>query len=255
MKKKRIAIVTGASSGFGKIFTQMAEKQFDSIDEFWLIGRNADHLIQLSNSLSKKAKILPYDLSKMNNLRRIKELLEAERPSIKFLVNSAGFGITGHVEYQDEESLANMINVNCRALTYLCRTCIPFMRDNSRIVNFASVAAFMPQPSFAVYAASKSYVLSFSRALKQELGYKNIHVLAVCPGPADTNFFDSAERTGRAAAGCYKDLFMVNPEFVVEKAIHDSILKKELSVYSIPMKGLHVITKVFPRKMIFSHLK
>lgn len=253
--RKKIAIVTGATSGFGKIFTEQADKQFQSLDEFWIIGRDAGKLIDLSNHLSRKARLMPYDLTKMSSLQNVEELLQKEKPAIKFLVNSAGFGITGHVEEQDSRMQADMIDLNCRALTYMCRICIPYMADNSRIINFASVAAFMPQPGFAIYAATKAYVMSFTRALNCELKSKHIYALSVCPGPASTNFFTTAEKSGGKAAGFYKQLFMVEPEPVVKKAIHDSILKREVSVYSLPMKGLHIAAKILPRKLIFRFLK
>ena len=255
MSGKKIAIVTGATSGFGKIFAELADERFQKLDEFWLIGRNQEKLTELSDRLQHKAKLLPYDLKDMDSLIKINRLLKQEQPVIKYLVNAAGFGIVGHVDRQKPEELAEMIDVNCRALTYLTRAALPFMAKNSRIMNFASVAAFMPQPSFAVYAATKAYVLSFTRALNQELKGRSIYALAVCPGPAATNFFDQAQHRGKEKAGAYKELFMVQPEPVVQKALRDSILKKEISVYSLPMKALHLLTKMIPRKLIFRFLK
>lgn len=253
--KKKIAIITGATSGFGNIFAKLLDERFSAFDEFWIVGRNTNALIELSNQLSHKAVMLPFDLTRMTDLRKIKRKLKAEQPSIKMLVNAAGFGINGHVETQKEEELADMIDLNCKALTYLCRICIPYMAKNSRIVNFASVAAFMPQPSFAVYAASKAYVLSFTKALNCELKNRQIHCLAVCPGPANTNFFNEAERHSGQKSGFYKKLFMVEAEAVVKKAFHDSIIKKEVSVYSLPMKGLYLMTKLLPQKLIYGFLK
>ncbi len=254
-KRKRIAIITGATSGFGKIFTELADQQFKNVDEFWIIGRDASKLIDLSNKISHRTRLIPYDLTKMYSLKKIAGFIKEEKPLIKILVNSAGFGVTGHVEDQHVQMLTDMIDLNCRALTYMCRIALPYMSSNSRIINFASVAAFMPQPSFAVYAATKAYVMSFTRALNCELNSRKIYALAVCPGSANTNFFGTAENKGGIRAGSYKDLFMVEPKPVVKKAIHDSIMKKEVSVYSVPMKGLHVVTKIVPRKFIFRFLK
>ncbi len=253
--RKKIAIITGATSGFGNIFARLTDETFDSFDEFWIVGRNVGALMELSNQLRHKTILLPYDLTKKSELRKINARLKEYTPAVKLLVNAAGFGITGHVEDQCADDLADMIDLNCRALTYLCRCCIPYMTKNSRIVNFASVAAFMPQPSFAAYAASKSYVLSFTRALNREVRKKGIYCLAVCPGPADTNFFQRAEAGSKKKAAFYKDLFMVDAEKVVQKAFFDSITKKEISVYSIPMKMLHVMTKILPQKMIYGILK
>ena len=255
MRRKKIAIITGATSGFGEIFARMADVQFDKIQEFWLVGRQVDKLVNLSNELSHKTKLISSDLTEYEELEKISELLEKEKPMVKLLVNSAGFGITGHVENQNIHQISGMIDLNCRALTYLSRAVLPFMARNSRIVNFASAAAFMPQPSFAVYAATKAYVLSFTRALNAEMRKKGVYVTAVCPGPADTNFFQYAEQNGDTKSSFYKKLFMVKPEYVVEKALRDSILKKEISVYSLPMKGLYVMTKIIPRRCLFSLLR
>lgn len=254
-KRKQIAIITGATSGFGKIFTELADQQFKNLDEFWIVGRDASKLIDLSNKISHRTRLIPYDLTKMYSLKKIAGFIKEEKPVIKILVNSAGFGATGYVADQHVQTLTDMIDLNCRALTYMCRISIPYMCKNSRIINFASVAAFMPQPNFAVYAATKAYVMSFTRALNCELNAKKIYALSVCPGPANTNFFGTAEDKGGIRAGSYKDWFMVEPKPVVKKALHDSIMKKEVSVYSIPMKMLHIITKVLPRRLIFSFLK
>ena len=253
--KKKIAIITGATSGFGKIFAEFTDTQFRGIDEFWLVGRNQERMEQVCRRMNHRTRPFLYDLSRMEDLIKLKSVLEKENPSIKILVNAAGFGVTGHVSDQDENVLAEMVDVNCRALTWISRICIPYMADNSRIINFASVAAFMPQPSFAVYAATKAYVMCFTRALNCELRKKNIYALAVCPGPADTGFFATAERIGGKQAGAYKELFMAKPEQVVKKAIHDSVMKREVSVYSIPMQALRVITKIIPRKLIFGFLR
>lgn len=253
--RKRIIMITGASSGFGKIFAGMAAEKFQCIDEFWLVGRDEGRLLAVSEEISTPSKIIPCDLADVTALKKLKELLEEEKPTVKMLVNAAGFGVVGHVENQDEKDLMGMLDVNCRALTYLTKVALPYMAYNGRIINFASVAAFMPQPSFAVYAASKSYVMSFTRALNCELKYRKISATAVCPGPAATNFFGTAEEKGGVKAGFYKELFMVEPEPVVKKALRDAIVRKEVSVYSLPMKGLHILTKVLPRKLIFGFLK
>ena len=88
---------------------------------------------------------------------------------------------------------AKMIDVNVRALTELTTICLPYIQSGAKILQIASSAGFMPQPSFAVYSATKSYVISFSRALREELKKKKIAVTAVCPGPVDTPFFSGLE--------------------------------------------------------------
>ena len=166
------------------------------------------------------------------------------------LVNSAGFGKYGYFEDSDLNDQLGMIDINIRALTELTNICIPYMAYNSRIINIASAAAFVPQPDLAVYAATKSYVLSFSRAINSELNKEGIYVTAVCPGPVDTEFFDIAETDGQKA--WYKKYIMAQCHKVVNKAINDSLLKKEVSVYGIPMRLFNVICKIFPHKMILA---
>ena len=117
----------------------------------------------------------------------------------------------------------------------------------------ASASAFLPQPGFAEYAATKSYVLSLSRALNVELKHKKIYVTAVCPGPAKTNFFNIAEEN--ASSPWYKKFFYAEPNKVVNKAIRDCMRKKEVSVYSISMNLLRFFTKIIPHRIILKFFK
>ena len=124
------------------------------------------------------------------------------------------------------------------------------MRRNSRIIQLASSAAFLPQPDFAVYAATKSYVLSFSRALNEELKPFGITVTGVCPGPVDTPFFDIAEQNGSTLA--IKKYVMASPDKVVNQALKDSYYRHAMSVYSLPIKILHVLSGAVPHGIILN---
>ena len=124
------------------------------------------------------------------------------------------------------------------------------------MIQLASSAAFIPQKSFAVYAATKSYVLSFSRGLNEDLKKRGIHVTAVCPGPVDTPFFDLAEKGGDTLA--IKKLVMAKAELVVEQAIRASRAKKSMVVYGLPMRASLLFTKLLPHDFILAvmrHLK
>ena len=154
------------------------------------------------------------------------------------------------MEEIDEKTQLEMIDTNCRSLTRMTKICLPYLTKGSRVVNIASAAAFCPQPSFAVYAATKSYVLSFSRALRAELEDREIYVTAVCPGPAKTEFFDIAESTG--VIPLYKRLVMANPKRVVQKAIRDSIAGREISVYGITMKAFRLLCKMMPHRLLLA---
>ena len=124
---------------------------------------------------------------------------------------------------------------------------------DKQIIQMASSAAFMPQPGFAVYAASKSYVLSFSRALGCELKERDISVTAVCPGPVKTEFFDIAETY--EAVRLYKKLTMAKADKVVYQALVDAKHGRSVSVYGPLMKGFRVLAKFLPADfmMMFVH--
>ncbi|MFA9375680.1 MAG: SDR family NAD(P)-dependent oxidoreductase [Lachnotalea sp.] len=236
----RIAIVTGASSGIGEEFVKQIA-QFSNIDEIWVIARRKTNLEILSSTLKKNIRIISMDLCVQDNLDKLKKNMFQEMPDIKLLVNCAGYGIRKKfVEGTYEEELG-MIDINCKSLTAITYICLPYMHKNSRIIQMASAAAFLPQAGFAIYSASKSYVLSFSRALNKELKNKCIYVTAVCPGPVDTEFFAISD-SGRTMP-LYKQIFLAKVDQVVKKALRDSYNKKNISVYGFYIKILRVITR------------
>ena len=193
-------------------------EQFSGLDEIWAVGRRKDRLEKLEEKVNIPVRKFALDLSQEKDRELLKEELVRLKPQVKFLVNA----------------VTTMV--------------LPFMPQNSRILQFASSAAFLPQPGFAVYAASKAYVLSYSRALNRELKSRKIFVTAVCPGPVRTEFFDIAQTTGEIPL--YKKLVMADPGKVVAKAIRDSIAGREVSVYGIWMKVFWVLAKVFPHSLI-----
>lgn len=264
--KKNIIVVTGASSGMGKEFVKQIDQRFPKVDEIWLIARRKDVLQELAKCCNHTCKVLALDLCNKQAQDEIKDLLASEEVQITLLVNSAGYGILGPF-YQDAESVetagfvkeektsvdaewmkeqTGMVSLNCEALTAMTYLCIPYMKKGGRIIQLASSAAFLPQPKFAVYAATKSYVLSFSRALNEELRDCQIHITAVCPGPVDTEFFDRAEKGSDTLF--IKKLVMAKPERVVSKALLDVRNKKDVSVYSLPIQAFYVASKLLPHK-------
>ena len=238
----RIAVITGASSGMGRESVLQLNDEIEAIEEFWLIGRRQERMEAISALLTKRSRILSWDLGDESSFLAYGELLRTERPEIVFLVNAAGFGKIGQVSELPLEDCLGMCTVNVRALTAFCRISLPYMARRSRILNFASAAAFLPQPRFAVYAATKSYVLSFTRALNQELLGSGCTATAVCPGPVRTEFFERAETTGEIPL--YKHLFMADSRKVVRKAVIDAVLQKELSVYGLSMQLFLALSKL-----------
>lgn len=250
----KIAVVTGASSGMGKEFALQIAKKYKTIEEIWVISRRKDKLEELESLITnKRVRVFPMDLTSEDVLLALKETLEAENPVIRVLVNAAGYGKIGYFDEISYEDNSGMIDINCTALVKLTYLALPYMNYPSNIINIASSAAFMAQPVFAVYAATKAFVLNFSRALNIELEKKGINVIAVCPGPVDTEFFQIAE--SEAEVKKYKKMLMVNAGDVVEKALVDANCGKETSIYGISMNAFRVITNTIPNNLIIKHIK
>lgn len=223
--------------------------KYTTLDEIWVLARRTERLEQLAASVRKcRVVCITADLTKECDREILFGRLLEEKPFIKILVNAAGFGQIGRFMGVDAQKATDMCELNCVALTDITHMCLKYMHAGSKILQFASAAAFMPQPDFAVYAATKSYVLSFSRALNKELKKRRITVTAVCPGPVKTEFFDIAQTTGKIKA--YKLLAMADAKKVVAKAIRDAEEDKDVSVYGLPMQICRVIAKVIPHRWL-----
>lgn len=238
-----IAIITGASSGLGSEFARQLDK-VRHLDEIWLIARRRVRMDELALELETPTRIITMDITNVIYMQQFIKMLRTERPAVRMLINCAGFGLLGHFTENSLEEQLDMLDLNCRALTKMTYEVLPFMKKKSRIIQLASSAAFLPQPNFAIYAATKAYVLSFSRALGEELRSKQIYVTAVCPGPIKTEFFEIAEKYGSNLA--VKKLTLVEAPDVVKKALRDSAKRKPISVYSPLIKAFHVLSKVMP---------
>ena len=250
----KIAVVTGASSGLGREFVVQISEKYKTIDEIWVIARRAERLYALEREIEgTQIIVLPLDITKQEDLEAYKKMLAKEHPWVRVLVNAAGYGIMGHVEDVVCEELTGMIDVNCKALVAMTKITLPYMKEQSNIINIASSAAYLPQPSFAVYAATKSMVRSFSKALNKELEDRGITVTAVCPGPVNTEFFDVAEKYSHTKA--FKRLFRVEAKNVVKRALFDAYYLKTESTYSITMKAFKIVTKLLPNDWIVSMIK
>ena len=218
----------------------------------WQTGL-AERLKELEQQLPVPVRIFAIDLTKKEELEQLTQALKEVKPEVKFLVNASGYGKIGLGGAASLEEETGMVALNCEALCAVTHLVLPFMCRNSRIIQYASAASFLPQPGFAVYAATKSFVLSYSRALNEEVKARGIKVTAVCPGPVKTEFFTVAETTGKIPL--YKRFTMANPVKVVRLAIRDSVLGKSVSVYGPVMKAFWVLAKVVPHELIFKVMK
>lgn len=244
---RKVTIITGASSGLGREFaTQLFnfyEKLSDS-RELWLLARSKDAMDELAKLLSGKTviKVFAIDLTGKEGALRFNDILQKEFENSAFeierLVNNAGFGTYGPFEMTSTERELEMIDLNCTSLTGVCGYSIKFMPKGSFIINVASLAAFMPLGNFAVYAATKAYVLSFSIALAAELKPKGIKVSALCPGSVSTNFANVASNGTRKLVWHGK-----SPEKVVSDCLKKSLKGKRIIIKFTGWKFLAFISR------------
>lgn len=191
----RTALITGASSGIGLDLARLLAQDGQNLV---LVARNQAALDQLADECHSRfgvtAHVLARDLGDPAAPSQIYDELQARSIPIDILVNNAGFGVYGRFDQADLAATLQMLQVNITALTHLTRLFLPAMvqRRWGRILNVASLAAFVPGPLLNVYYASKAYVLSHSIALARELRRTGVSVTALCPGPTQTAFQERA---------------------------------------------------------------
>ncbi|HHV41538.1 MAG TPA: SDR family NAD(P)-dependent oxidoreductase [Clostridiaceae bacterium] len=244
---KKIAIITGASSGLGREFARQID-EIDGLEEIWLIARREDRLLELAAELKTATQIMALDLLREKSFDILESELKRQKPVISILVNNAGKGKAGSFTSTDREYDSEVVLLNVQAVMLLTKIALPFCERGTRILQISSVAAFMPQPGFSVYAASKSFVLFLSRALNEELRQQGITVTTVCPNPMETEFFVNSE--GSKNISRIKSLGLEKPQKVVRVALSRSARGKDISVSCFAAKTIRVIAKIFPHRII-----
>jgi short-subunit dehydrogenase len=187
-------VVTGASSGIGLEFArQLAGRGLN----VFLVARREDRLRDLAAELERdhgvRADIVAADLADAEAVEAVAAGVSERELEVDVLVNNAGFSTVGDVHLNPDRQLG-MVHVNVEALVALTCAFLPGMVDRGRgaVINVASMAAFQPIPSQAVYAATKAFVLSFSEAIWHEVRDAGVAVTALCPGPVATEFVEAA---------------------------------------------------------------
>lgn len=245
-----IAIVTGASSGMGMEFVRQIDKK-EKLDEIWVIARRMDRLEQLAGECTTPVRPISLDLTERDSFESLKAMLSEQNPQVKILVNASGFGKYGtYLDLTDEE-IDRMIDLNAKSTVHVTYDVLPYMPSGSRILTIGSASAFQPLPEFIMYAATKSFVVSFCRALNVELRSRKITVTCVCPGYVRTEFFQVAQDTKNPTT-CSNFKPMYEPEDVVRKALRDSKRGKDLSVLGMNTKLKRTAAKLLPTKMVMN---
>lgn len=184
---KKIAIITGASSGLGAELYK--EIQNEALDEIWIIARREDRLNKLKEDFGKiDTKVIPMDVTLSESMAAFENMLSSNEYDVRFLFNNAGFGIIGDVIDASYETQGSMVTLNDKALVEITTIALKHMDKGACIVNTCSIASFVPNARMSVYSATKAFVMSYTRSLRYELKKRKINVTAICPGPMSTEF-------------------------------------------------------------------
>jgi short-subunit dehydrogenase len=220
-------LITGASSGIGAAFARKLAARGRNV---LLVARSEDKLITLCNELGRltsiRAQYLALDLEQPDAAAQLFEETQKRELEIEMLVNNAGFGSMGDFSKLDLNRELEMLQLNIKALVDLTHRFLLPMRErkSGTIINVASTAGFQGVPYMATYAATKAFVLSFSEALWDENRLHGVHVMALCPGVTETNFFEAAKIDRPPMR------IVQTPEEVVEAALRGLSRKKSVVI-------------------------
>lgn len=216
----KTALVTGASSGIGETFArELANRKTNLV----LVARSQDKLKQLASELSSKhqikTEVIVQDLTEPGAGQVVFDRVQAQGLTIDLLINNAGFGDYGIFSDRDLSKQIEMVQLNITVLLELTGLFLLEMQQRGAggIINLSSIAGFQPLPYMSVYAATKAFVLNFSEALWAENKDLGVHILAVCPGPTESEFFKRADFPDTFANGNVNS--MASSEEVVKQAL------------------------------------
>lgn len=244
------ALVTGASQGIGKFIAEaLAKRGYHLL----LVSRSEKTLLSFKESLEvsyhRKVEVYALDLSLPDSPVLLKQWVNELGVAVGVLVNNAGFGLWGRFDELSIAEQQHMIALNIGALTALTAYLLPILKKQKEayILQVASTAAYQSVPTLAVYAATKAYVLSFTRAIRQELKKDSIYISCLSPGPVATGFSD---RAGMQALSHLTEKYNMEPAVVAEEAVK-GLFKRKAEIVPGAMNKLQLIgVKFFPKILV-----
>jgi hypothetical protein len=247
---ERVTLITGASAGIGAELVRVFAAKGHRVA---MVARRADRLQALSAEVAGRGRgapiVIPCDLEQAAACDTIAAALNDAGVEVEYVVNNAGFGLFGRAVELDRNAQLAMIEVNIRALTDLSlRFADQLIRNRGGLLNVASIAGFLPGPGMAVYYASKAYVLSFTEALRAELGAKGVRVTALCPGPVPSEFQTRAGFT----PGFDSAILNVSAPDVALAAYRGLMADKRVVLPGLGIKILPLVLRLVPRDFLLS---
>lgn len=244
-----IAVITGASSGLGWEYAKAIYETRADLDEIWVIARREERLKELQSELGSAVIPVAFDITDPQSVEEYSNLLKDKNATVKLLINNAGFGKLGNFDELSLQENTAMVRLNCEALTAMTAATLPFMNEHSEIINSCSIASFAPNTRMAVYSSTKAYVMSLSRALRVELKKRKINVLAVCPGPMDTEFL-SVANIAKGSSRTFDTLPRVNARTMAVKSLKASRHRKAVYTNRIFYKFYRLLAKILPHSLV-----
>lgn len=232
-----LAIITGASSGLGEEFAYQLDKMgYDTV----LVARREDKLLKVKEKLNNNSTIVPMDLSVRENCFELFKRF----PDADLLINNAGFGKFGAMADSDICADIQMLDINVNAQYILQKLYFTefLKKGKGRILNTASAAAFMAGPYFALYYATKSFVLRISQAANREAKGTGVTVSAFCPGSIETEF--------NTVAGTSSSSKPVSKEKAIKYAIDGMLKGKAIIIPSFKIRAAFVMSKLMPESLL-----
>ena len=222
---KKIAVITGASSGMGRRFAETVDR-YGRFDEVWVIARHQAQLEALKATVPFPIRVLALDLTDRTSFGTYAAALAEEPVQVGLLMNCSGYGKFSAVLDTPLAVNLNMTDLNCQAVVAMCQLTAPYMPSGSQIINIASVAAFQPIPYIDIYGATKAFVLSFSRAL-----------------------FDRAIREGEQPI-VKKYVAMYDVEDIVTRTWRDAKRGKDVCKYGFIARAQAGLAKILPHSLV-----
>jgi short-subunit dehydrogenase len=240
------ALITGASEGIGKaISIELARKGYHQLLVALPDGKLQQHAQHLREEYSIKADTLGIDLTETDADNRIAEWIESNNYKVQLLVNNAGYGYLGSFDNFDRDFYRKLLQININTVVGLTRLLLENLKSHKRsyILNVGSIASFYPMPYKIVYAASKYFIFSFSRALREELKRGPVSVSLLCPGPVRTNP-GVMERIN--AAGKLGRISSISAEQAAHRAVKRLLNGRWLATPGFSAKLYYFMEKITP---------
>ena len=249
----RTALITGASAGIGVELARVLARRGHGVT---LVARREDRLRALADELTAstgvRAEVLAADLTDSDARAALAATLHHRGLTVDVLVNNAGFSTMGPIHESDPGREVAMIRTDVEAVAHLCSIFVPGMVERGRgaVLNVASMAAFQPLPGQAGYGGCKAFVLSYSRAMAQEVRSRGVSVTALCPGPVETEFAEAAGLSAVESADALPQFMWVSAADVAQQAVAAMDKGRDVVIPGAPNRIAAAVASVIPRRLL-----